>query len=318
MKLQKIITNLLTAFIFVIISQPARSQSDSAETIDVSKMITLSEVVVRNGIDVPTFLQRVKNDSTFYKAFRTLHIVGFTSLNDIRMLNKDGTVKATLQSKTRQNIAGGCRTMDVLEETTTGNIYDKDRNWNYTTAEMYAGLFFTKDKICNENNIVKGIEFSTRSKSGIEKHKEQLKMLFFNPGKKIPGIPFIGNKINVFDPGVAKYYDFSIDFDNYNGEFCYVFNVRAKSDLSSSQKDQIVIDNMTSWFNTKTMEVVGRTYDLSYDAGLYDFEVHMEVQMTHFENHLIPKTIYYNGNWDVPFKKRERGVFTATLFDFKK
>jgi hypothetical protein len=305
-------------FITCILFLRVKAQTDSAQTYDLSKMITLSEVVVRTGMDVPGFLQRVKDDTSFYKAFRTLHILGFTALNDIRMMNKDGTVKASLQSKTRQNVANGCRTTDVLEETTTGNIYDDDHDWNYYTAEMYAGLFFTKGKICNENNNVKGVEITTKSKSGIEKHKEQLKMLFFNPGKKIPGIPFIGNKINVFDPAVAKYYDFNIDFDTYNGEFCYVFNVKAKADLSSSNKDQIVIDNMTSWFNTKTMEIVGRTYDLSYDAGVYDFEVHMEVQMTHFENWLVPKTLYYNGNWDAMFKKRERGIFTATLFDFKK
>ncbi len=30
-------------------------------------------------------------------------------------------------------------------------------------------------------------------------------MLFFNPGKKIPGIPFIGNKINIFDPDMAEH-----------------------------------------------------------------------------------------------------------------
>ena len=34
-------------------------------------------------------------------------------------------------------------------------------------------------------------------------------MLFFNPGKKIPGIPFIGNKIALFDDEVAKRYDFA-------------------------------------------------------------------------------------------------------------
>jgi len=314
----KVIHNFFLGLGFFVLSQQSQGQTDSADTRNVSRMITLSEVVVRTGLDVKSFLQRVKNDTTFYKAFRTLHILGFTSLNDIRMMNKDGTVKASLQSKTRQNVAIGCRTMDVLEEKTTGNIYDDDHDWNYYTAEMYAGLFFTKGKICGENNIVKGTELTTKSKSGIEKHKEQLKMLFFNPGKKIPGIPFIGNKINVFDPDVAKYYDFNIDFDEYNGELCYVFNVKVKSDLSSSDKNEIVIDNMTSWFNSKTMEIVGRTYDLSYDAGVYDFDVHMEVQMTHFENYLVPKTIYYNGNWDAMFKKRERGVFTATLFDFKK
>ena len=43
-----------------------------------------NEVVVRNNLDVAKFLERIKNDTSFYKAFRTLHILGFTSLNDIR------------------------------------------------------------------------------------------------------------------------------------------------------------------------------------------------------------------------------------------
>ncbi|MEJ7671479.1 MAG: hypothetical protein WKF59_01860 [Chitinophagaceae bacterium] len=36
--------------------------------------ITLSEVVVNNKINVPAFIDRVRNDTTFYKAFRTLRI----------------------------------------------------------------------------------------------------------------------------------------------------------------------------------------------------------------------------------------------------
>jgi len=296
----------------------ASAQEDTAETEALKRMITLSEVVVRNNFDVTRFLQRIKNDTTFYKAFRTLHILGFTSLNDIRMMDKKGKLKASLQSKTIQHVVNGCRTMETVQESVTGNMYDRKRNFNYYTAELYSSLFFTKEKICGEDNIVKGIEHTTKAKSGIEKHKEQLKMLFFDPGKKIPGIPFIGDKINIFDPGVAKNYDFSIDLSDYNGQDCYIFTIKAKEDLSSSEKNNIVIDDITTWFNTKTMEIVGRNYDLSYDAGVYDFNVHMEVQMTHFGHYLVPKTLYYNGNWDMIFKKRERGVFTATLFDFNK
>lgn len=147
-------------------------------------MVTLSEVVVRNNLDVTKFLELIKNDTTFYKAFRTLHVLGFTSLNDIRMKDKNGNVKASLQSRTVQHVANGCRTMETAEETTTGDMYNASRNFNYYTAELYASLFFTKEKICGENNIVKGVEHTTKSKSGIEKHKEQLKMLFLIPGKK--------------------------------------------------------------------------------------------------------------------------------------
>ena len=79
--------------------------------------------------------------------------------------------------------------MQTLDEQITGDIYDENREFNYYTAKMYASLFFTKDSICGEDNIVTGKEFSTAGKTGMEKNKEQLKMLFFNPGKRINGRP---------------------------------------------------------------------------------------------------------------------------------
>jgi hypothetical protein len=312
------IQKIIPAFILCLIVAVSYSQEDSTDTEAVARMINLSEVVVRSDLNVPKFLQRIKDDTTFYKSFRNLHILNFTSLNDIRMMDNKGILKASLQSKTRQNVSAGCRTMDVLQETTTGNIYNPDGSFNYYTAQLYAGLFFTTGKVCGETNIVKGIELDVKSKSGLDKHKEQLKMLFFNPGKKIPGIPFIGNKINIFDPDVARYYDFTIDLGDYEGQYCYIFSIKTKADLSKDEKDNIVFDNITTWFNSKTMEIVGRKYDLSYNSGVYEFDVHMEVLMTRFEEFLVPRVIRYNGDWDVIFKKRERGIFTATLFDFKK
>lgn len=293
------------------------AQTDSLENERLAKMISLSEVVVGTDINIPRFMQRVKDDTTFYKAFRTLHILGFTSLNDIRIMDKKGKQKAGMQSRTIQRRANGCRTMEVADEKTQGDFYNSDGSFNYYTADLYAGLFFTKGQVCGENNIVKGVSFDAKGMSGMAKHKEQLKTLFFNPGKKIPGIPFIGSKINIFDPDVAENYDFLIDQGDYEGKSCYIFSVKAREDLSGGKKNKIVIDNMVTWFDARTMEVMARNYHMSYDAGVYDFDVQMEVQMTHFGDHLVPKTLRYNGNWDVMFKKRERGVFTATLFDFK-
>jgi hypothetical protein len=307
---------LLSLLSFFFILSFCNAQEDSLDNERLTKMISLSEVVVRTDINVPKFIERVKNDTTFYKAFKNLHVLGFTSLNDIRIVDKKGNQKASLQSKTRQSRADGCRTMEVLYEIPSGDFYDKDKNFNYYTAQLYAGLFFTTGKVCGESNVVKDVTFTAKGKSGVDKHKEQLKMLFFNPGKKITGIPFIGNKINIFDPDVAEYYDFSIDQADYQGQSCYIFSVKAREDLSGSEKDNIVIDNMITWFNAKTMEVIARNYDMSYNAGVYDFSVHMEVQMTKFGDYLVPSTLRYKGSWDVIFKKRERGTFTATLFDF--
>ena len=303
---------IITAMLFL----DSGAQEDSLDNERLAKMVNLSEVVVRSDLNVAMFMKRVKEDTTFYKAFRSLHLVGFTSLNDVRIYDKKDRQKASLQSKTLQHRSARCRSMEVLEEKTTGNFYDDKRNYNYYTAQLYAGLFFTRDTICGETNIVKGIEFSTRSKKGLEKHKEQLKMLFFNPGKKIFGIPFIGDKIDIFDPERAAYYNFAIDIVTYEGQQCYLFTIRAKDDLRG-KKDKIVIDNMVTWFNAKTMEIMARNYDLSYNAGVYDFDVHMEVELTKFGQYLLPKTLRYKGNWDVAFKKREKAVFTASLFDFK-
>ena len=293
-----------------------QENEDSLDNQRLAKMVNLTEVIIRSDLNVARFINQVKNDTTFYKAFRNLHIIGFTSWNDIRIRDKKGSVQAALMSKTRQVRANGCRTMELLSETSTGDFYDDQQQYNYYTAELYAGLFFTKGTVCGENNIVKGIDFNPRSASGMAKHKQQLKTLFFNPGKKIPGIPFIGDKIDIFDPDRAEYYDFTIDYGDYEGQSCYVFTIKAKENLGG-KKDKIVIDNMVTWFNTRTMEVMARNYDMSYNAGVYDFDVHMEVQMTKVGELLVPKLLRYIGNWDVAFKKRERGVFTATLFDFQ-
>ena len=297
-----------------IIHQTLSAQKPADTTVTIgSKIITLSTVVLDNKLNVPAFIDRVKNDSSFYKAFKNLRTVNYSAINDIRMNNKSGKLDASLNSHTKQIVLNGCRTMQVLDETATGNFYTDAKEYNYYTAQMYASLFFTKGNICGEDNIVKGKEFSTEGKSGMEKHKEQLKMLFFNPGRKINGLPFMSNKTAIFEDEIADSYDMDIDWERYNNTNCYVFKQKVKD----GKKGSVVVDEMTTWFNDITFDVVARTYSLSYDAGVYDFKVNMEVQMTKFGNLTVPALIRYNGNWKAIFKKRERGIFTATLSDFK-
>ena len=307
----KKIVPFFISFIFCSVVLTAQNETDSAIAVG-KKIITLSEVVLNNKLNVPAFINRIKSDSSFYKAFRNLHILGYSAINDIRMLKKDGSSEATCFSKTKQIVESKCRRMEVLEELVTGDFYEDDHQYNYYTAQLYASLFFTTGIICGEDNIVAGSEFSTSGKSGIEKHKEQLKLLFFNPGKRIKGLPFMSGKTAIYDDDMADVYDMSIDMDDYNKTSCYIFTQKVKSGMEG----KAVVDEMTTWFNDKTFEVVARNYSLSYDAGVYDFKVQMEVQMTHFGNYLVPSLIRYNGNWKAIFKKRERGVFTATLFDF--
>ena len=282
-----------------------------------NQSFTLTDAIVRNNFDYKAILEKIKRDTSFYKAFKTLRTIGYSSFNHIEMYDKNQRMEASLDSRTRQNRIGGCRTMDVIEEKTFGNLRDRKGEYNYVTPSLYASLFFTKGKICGETNIVKGKKRTIQG-SGIEKAKEQLKMLFFNPGEKIPGIPMIGNKLDLYDDNAHELYNYRLDYVDYHGKLAYVFEINPKEDLGFFAKDRVVVDQMITWFNPSTLEVLGRNYSLSYKAGVYDFNVQMEVEMTYTPNGLlVPKILRYKGDWDVVFKKRERGLFTATLFDFK-
>jgi hypothetical protein len=311
--------NNIWAFLLIIFMSPFVGHAQDTIFNDNGLNFTLSDAIVRNHFDYKAVLQRIKEDTSFYKAFKTLRTIGYTSYNHIEMKNKEGRMTASLDSKTRQHHFGKCRTMEVLQETVTGDLRKSDGSYNYMTPSLYASLFFTKNKdtVCGETNIVAGKK-RVISGTGIEKAKEQLKMLFFNPGKKIPGIPFIGNKLDLYDENAHELYDYKLDYVEYQGQLVYIFEVKPKADLDFISKNDIVVDQMTTWFNPKTLEVLGRNYSLSYKAGVYDFNVAMEVEMTYFNGQLVPKTLRYKGNWDVAFKKREIGLFTATLFDFNK
>ena len=92
-------------------------------------------------------LQQIKEDTTFYKAFRNLRVIGFTSYNDIKMLDKEGNAKASLLSKTRQNRLGNCRTMDVLEETITLVYLRVKRYKSVKTILLYEGIESKRPKM---------------------------------------------------------------------------------------------------------------------------------------------------------------------------
>jgi len=308
--------HLVTCLLLGFFCLPLAAQ-DTSVIVDHHKF-TLPQAVVQSKLDYAAILRRIKNDTTFYKAFRTLRIIEYSSYNYIRIPDKKGNTKATYNSTTKQHRIDGCRTTEVVQQQTTGDFFDSKGNYNYTTAEMYAGLFFTKGKICGEDNIVTGTVLTTSGKSGMEKHKEQLKMLFFNPGRKVPGIPFIGNKLDLYDEDAYNLYDYRLDFISYKGSYAYVFSIKPKEDLGFFQRGNIVVDEMTTWFDYNTMEVLARNYKLSYKAGVYDFDVDMEVEMTRIDGLLVPKILRYKGNFGILFKKKERGEFTATLFDFKK
>jgi len=305
--------NIFAFLIAVLLLWSGRAAAQTVDTSLFYMPITLDEVIVtarQKGFNVPEFIQAIKEDTTFYKAFKTMRLRTYNAENNIAVYNKKGGVQATLNSETKQIFRDGCRTMRVLEETATGDFYDRKGGYNYFTAELFAGLFFTKGKVCNDNNIVRGsLDRELSGKNRIEKSKVQLKMLMFNPGSSIPGLPFIGNKVGIFDPEVAKMYDFKLTAQQKNGEEAYCFEAIPKPEYAK----KVVINRFVTWFRPSDYSIISRDYSLSYDALGYDFDVVMHVDLRQIGKELLPSFISYKGNWKVVTKARERVNFTASF-----
>lgn len=277
--------------------------------------ILIDDIIIKssdNGFDIKDFIERIKNDTTFYKAFRSMHLATYNAENDIRIFEKKGNkIKASLNSETKQIYRNGCRTMNVLEEKVTGDFYDKKKAYNYYTAELYASLFFTKGKICGENNIVKGKLEEDAGKGSLEKNKAKLKQLMFNPGSRISGIPLMGNKPAIFDPEIAKMYDFRLASEDKNGISCYMFEATPKKEYTGD----VVYKQFKTWFRQSDYSIVARDYALSFNTVAYDFDVAIHVDLAQIGPSLLPTYISYRGNWFAFTKGREKVSFTAR-FDY--
>jgi len=284
---------------------PALSSAQHYDTVSVFKLpVQLDYIIIKSGFDIDAFIHRVQTDTTFYKAFKSMDIVPYTAVNDIKAYDNEGKIKASLYSKTKQKIHNGCRSMKVQEEKVTGDMYKRNGSYNYYTAELYAYLFFTKDTICDDNDIVAN-SLNEHGKGQMEKNKYQLKQLIFNPGSKISGIPLMGDKASIFDPAVAKNYDFKVYPDNYEGQDCYVFKATPKP----GQEHKVVYNELTTWFRKNDYAIVARNYSLSFNTMFYDFDVHIKVRTEQINGKLYPTFIDYDGNWHVFSKKRERVRF---------
>jgi hypothetical protein len=305
----------ITALVLTCIgSLPARAQV--WDTSSYFAPILIDEVIINSsatGFDIKEFIERIKNDTTFYKAFRTMHLVTYNAENDIKIFEKKSNkVKASLNSETKQIARDGCRTMNVLEEKVTGDFYNKKKEYNYYTAELYASLFFTKGKVCGEDNIVKGhLEKSVGGKGSLEKNKAKLKQLMFNPGSRISGIPFMGNKSAIFDPEIAKMYDFRLSIEDKNGVPCYMFEATPKKEFLHD----VVYKQFKTWFRQSDYSIVSRDYALSYNTVAYDFDVIIHVDLQQVGQQLLPSYISYRGNWYAFTKGREKVSFSAK-FDY--
>ena len=301
-------TVVLLAIVCVCVS-PFHSAAQEDDTTGKFHLpITLDTFVLKSGFDINAFIRRVRTDTTFYKAFRSMHLVANTAVNDFTVLGKDGNVTASMHSRTRQEYLKGCRSTKTIDQQTTGDFFKRNGDYNYYTAELFAYLFFTKDPVCGEKDIVAGA-MDERGKGQMEKSKYQLKQLIFNPGGKVSGVPFMGDRASIFEQPEADKYNFKVMRETYEGQDCFVFKITPKAGYERN----VIYDELTTWFRKSDYSIVARDYSLSYHNLIYDFDVRMKVRTKQNNNKLYPTSIDYDGNWHVLTKKREHVKFNVQI-----
>ncbi len=93
------ITILITFFLLPYI--PIAAYSQETDTSAYLPNVIIDEVVISNNdnFKVEDFIRMVKNDTTFYKAFKSLHLATYNAENDIKVFDKKGKkIQASLQS----------------------------------------------------------------------------------------------------------------------------------------------------------------------------------------------------------------------------
>jgi len=291
---------LITTFTF--------GQNDSIDfslyRIDLDSLVVTA---TRSGFSVEDFVDMVQKDESFHEAFHNIRTLSYSSENEIKMYDKKQREKATYHSITQQNSDGDCRTMETFNELVSGNFYKRKKNIRYYTAKMYDRIFFTHGKICETERK------KSSNPKGMEKNIAELKKLIFSPGKKTD-VPIIGKKTAIFDKEMLPYYNMSISSKKYQSSIdCYVFTAVVKPEI---KKGKTIIKFLETYFDKTTFQVIARNYHLKYSGSLFDFDVKMDIKLKKLGQKYLPEFIKYDGNWDVPAKKRETSKFTIRFYDY--
>lgn len=277
--------------------------------------ITLDEVVIRaqsEGFDVPTFVRQVRTDTSFHKAFLNTRFHPHQVISHLAVRGKEERELARSFIRARLVRSGGHAMLvqDSIRE--SGRLRDRRGDHRYLTAEMYQEVFFPQGTF-RADNTVAGRKLELERGGRIERYKSELKKFMFDPGSEIASVPFIGDKLALYDASMAPFYTHRIWSDARNGRSCWVFSSDA---LPESDPDDTVIKEMDTWFDQESGLVMARTYRISHRSLVLDFDIRIAVENQLLEGQVVPVMVVYAGDWDIPFAKREIVQFDLRYSDW--
>ena len=295
--------SLMSIYSFSFAQKIPRFNPDTVLTVTIDSAIT----VTSTRLTVESFINEIINDTSFYEAFRNMKKYTFTAENRVFTYDKKNAVEGNIYRKIYHNNDGPYK-MQFLEKKDQGKVYKKNGKFSLCTVEMFDYIFMN----AYNSDFVPSAPITGAKGESNESYKDKLKTLIFSPGRPIKGIPFIGSKTQIFTPNMRQYYDYSFFRATYLDSIpVYRFKVKMKPDLSNWTKDGLMIKELTTIFDMRNFQILGRYVDMKYDNLAFEFDVQMNIELGYFgSGHtLLPTKITYQGNWDIPFKREERASF---------
>lgn len=269
----------------------------------------LGEVVVHGGargLGLEGFFRQVMEDTTFYHAFLNTKYHAHAVESTLRVRDKKSRESAGLYRRGRLVRTGPLAELVLDSVSETGRLRGKDGRMRFLTAEMYDDVFFPKGTWHADNRILARQQEISRE-SRFDRYKSELKKFMFNPGQEIASVPIVGDKLDIFDSSMAPFYDFGVDTDFRDGRPCWLFSAIARDTVNGepADMDDTVIKRMITWFDQETMNVLAREYRMRHAGLLLDFDISIRVANALVGGDLVPVRVDYDGDWDIPFKRRE-------------
>jgi len=303
------ILNPILPFLLLLFSfGTIQGQKDTFSFISSVVYIDSIFVTAKSDFNAEDFVEMVKNDSSFYQAFRNLRFANYSSTNNIQLFDKKKNVIASYQSISKQKAEGNCRKMSYHNEEVTGNYYKKDRV-RYYTGKLYNRVFFTFGRKCEKSRYDHN-KFNKEGEDKTGSRIAELKRFIFSPGQRVD-VPIVGKRTAIFEEHMVPYYDYEIESKTYlDLHDCYVFKVKAKPEYLSSKNGKTIVKSLETYFDKETFQVIARNYTLAY-FGVFDFDVTMQVEVDKIGDYYLPIWIRYDGFFKVPTQKRETATFES-------
>lgn len=291
----------------------AQVVDDKGDTI--TNVYQLGELVIRGnaeGLDLEGFMHQVMEDTSFQHAFLNTRYHAHRLRSSFRVRNKGEKETATLFRKGHLQRTGPNAQLVLDSMVEGGRLRDGKGAFRFLTAEMYDDVFFPKGS-WRADNTIQAHRQQVKPKGRIAEYKYELKQFMFSPGQEIASVPFVGRKLALYDQDMVGLYDHTIGTDARNGRLCWKFASVAKDESSNST----VIKRMVTWFDQGTMQVMAREYRIQHGSILLDFDISIRVENTAIRNELVPISVHYDGDWDIPLRKRELVRFDLLYSDWE-